>query len=298
MGSFGKQEKKRARDLTVETLASEFIELYAKQKNKSWRQAEDNLRLHILPSIGHFPIHQVERADIHRLLDRLGAEGKKTTANRVLAHARKFFNWLVERDYLDVAPTDRVKQPYPETRRDRVLTDREIENIWQALDGLRPAHANFIRMLFFTAQRRDEVAGMRYAAIESNRWQLQGKDTKNKRATLVPLSTQAQGIVAQNNNPNAEFVFSTQADGKTHVQSFSKFKKQLDDLSGVIGWTFHDIRRTVASKLAQQGTGELVIQKLLNHTDNSVTAIYNQHTYLEERREALQEWCDWLGKFQ
>ena len=50
--SLGKQERKRARDLTVETPASEFIEPYAKQKNKSWRQAEDNLRLHILPSIG------------------------------------------------------------------------------------------------------------------------------------------------------------------------------------------------------------------------------------------------------
>jgi integrase len=111
----------------------------------------------------------------------------------------------------------------------------------------------------------------------------------------VPLALQAQAIVAQNNNPEAIYVFSTNADHATHVQSYSKIKKQLDELSGVTGWSFHDIRRTVATRLAAQGLSVELVRLILNHTDNSVTAIYNRHSYMNERREALQTWCDWLS---
>ena len=289
-----KKKEKTNRDLTVALLADEYIELYQKPKNKTWNQAEDNLRLHILPAIGHYPIHQVERSDIHRILDRLVAEEKGTTANRVLAHTRKFFNWLVERDYLEIAPTDRIKQPAREKKKDRVLSDDELRRIVSALPKMRQAYADFIRMLLFTAQRREEVASMRHAAIDEAVWRLEGKETKNKKATLVPLARQARAIVAQNNNPEAIYVFSTNADHATHVQSYSKIKKQLDELSGVTGWSFHDIRRTVATRLAAQGLSIELVRLILNHTDNSVTAIYNRHSYMNERREALQTWCDWL----
>ena len=289
-----KRENKKAKDLTVSALVDDYIKLHQKPKNKTWKQADDNLRLHVLPHIGHHPIRQVERADIHRILDRLTAEGKNTTANRVLAHARKFCNWLVERDYLEFAPTDRIKQPHKEKKKDRVLSEDELRCILRALPIMRPAHADFIRMLLLTAQRRNEVAAMRYASVRVSVWHLGGDETKNEKATLVPLSSQAQAIISQNNNPEAVYVFSTQADNTTHVQSYSKIKKTLDDASGVKDWTLHDIRRTVASKLAEQGVSDDLIKRILNHTDNSVTAIYNRHRYIEERREALQIWSDWL----
>lgn len=292
------KEVKKAKDLTVASLVHEFIELNQKPKNRTWKQAEDNLRLHVLPYIGSHPIRQVEKADIHRILDRLTAEGKKTAANRVLAYSRRFFNWLVERGYLEAAPTDRIKQPHSETKRDRVLSEAELSRILQALPHMRPAYADFVRMLLFTAQRRNEVASMRYASVDGSVWYLEGQETKNKKASVVPLTSQAQAIVRQNNNPEAIYIFSTHAAHKTHIQCYGKIKNQLDDLSDVRGWTFHDIRRTVATMLAAQGASVDLVKLLLNHSDNSVTAIYNQHTYLEERRAALQEWCDWLGKIR
>lgn len=289
-----KQKEKKNRDLTVTLLAHEYIELYQKPKNKTWKQAEDNLRLHVLPNIGHYPIHQVERTDIHRILDRLVAEGKGTTANRVLAHTRKFFNWLVERDYLKSAPTDRIEKPARENRRDRILSDDELRRIWKALPLMKQAKGDLIRMMLFTVQRGGEVEKMRYASISNGDWYLSGSETKNRKGTLVPLSTQAQEIISKNNNPNAIFVFSTHVENQTHLHRSSKIKSQLVKLSGVNDWNFHDLRRTVASKLAEHGQSQDLIGRILNHTDNSVTAIYNRHSYINERREALQTWCDWL----
>jgi hypothetical protein len=38
------------------------------------------------------------------------------------------------------------------------------------------------------------------------------------------------------------------------------------------------------------GISRLVVSKLLNHVENSVTAIYDRHTYDKEKRAAVDIW--------
>lgn len=61
-------------------------------------------------------------------------------------------------------------------------------------------------------------------------------------------------------------------------------------------WTVHDLRRTSASQMAALGTQRLVISKILNHTDSNVTAIYDRYSYLDEKREALDRWSNYISK--
>jgi integrase len=75
-------------------------------------------------------------------------------------------------------------------------------------------------------------------------------------------------------------------------------KSELDRLSGVTGWTIHDIRRTVRSKLAELGVAREVARKVLNHEDGKVDRIYNRHEYLAEKRDALAKWETALLKVQ
>jgi integrase len=57
-------------------------------------------------------------------------------------------------------------------------------------------------------------------------------------------------------------------------------------------WTPHDLRRTVATRIAEQlGVGgEQFIKKVLGHSDGSVTAIYNRYGYVKETRAVLEQW--------
>lgn len=57
-------------------------------------------------------------------------------------------------------------------------------------------------------------------------------------------------------------------------------------------WTPHDLRRTVATRIAEQlGVGgEQFIKRVRGHADGSVTAIYNRYGYVKEMREVLQRW--------
>jgi integrase len=85
------------------------------------------------------------------------------------------------------------------------------------------------------------------------------------------------------------FVFTTTG-GKSPSSNFAKVKAELDRLSGVSGWTIHDIHRTVRSKLAELGVPREVARKVLNHEDGKVDRIYNRHEYMAEKREALERW--------
>lgn len=69
----------------------------------------------------------------------------------------------------------------------------------------------------------------------------------------------------------------------------------------VVPWTPHDLRRTVATRIAEQlGVGgEQLIKRVLGHADGSVTAIYNRYGYVKEMREVLERWAEDLmgGEF-
>jgi integrase len=56
-------------------------------------------------------------------------------------------------------------------------------------------------------------------------------------------------------------------------------------------WTPHDLRRTVATRIAEQlGVGgEQLIKRVLGHADGSVTAIYNRYGYVREMRAVLEQ---------
>ena len=59
-------------------------------------------------------------------------------------------------------------------------------------------------------------------------------------------------------------------------------------------WVFHDLRRTLASGLAQLRAPEEVIKRVLNHAPSGVVAVYNRHEYLEEKRAALEAWSSYV----
>jgi len=62
----------------------------------------------------------------------------------------------------------------------------------------------------------------------------------------------------------------------------------------VAPWCLHDMRRTAASGMARMGTPVHVIEAVLNHRSGAISgvaAIYNRHSYLPEKRHAVEAWA-------
>ena len=289
-----KQSSIKAKETTVNSMIKEFIEIYAKPKNTSWKQADSNLKLYLADSLGREPVKEIKRTDIHKILDRLSAAGKHTACNRALAHMKRFFGWLVERGYIEHSPADHIKPRHTERPRERVLTDQEINSIWKASKKLSKSYKAWVRLLLLCGQRETETARIRKSQLTKKEWHLSSTDTKNKMPSIVPFSKQPQKIIEELKQTDNEFLLTSGVIGDNPINGFSKAKKQMDRLSGVTDWTWHDVRTAVATNLAILGFDRAIIKRVLNHSDGGVTAVYDRYTYVEEKRKALQKWADKL----
>jgi integrase len=313
-------EKKSALDRdTVEAVAREFIEKYARPNTRarSWIEAAriiglqpdpaDDTKLirtksggEVLSRWGSRNIRDISTDDVNGMLDAIMARGKTVLANRTLAHVRKMFNWAVKRRFIAVSPCAGVDKPSKETSRDRVLTDNELRLVWRAAERIDWPFGPVVQMLILTCQRRQEVAGMHRAELHGRSWIISKERTKNgKAAHEVPLSPAALALLdGLHQIGRSGFVFT--ATGDAAVRGFNSAVVRLNaavtEMNGeqLPHWTLHDLRRTAATGMARLGVQQPVVEKILNHTGGSlagVAGIYNQHTYADEKRAALEKWA-------
>ena len=304
----------RAQRDRFEVVADLFFERYLKPNNRSADESKRIIDKMLTPTWGARSIRDITRRDVIELLDGIVDRGSPIMANRVLALVRKLFNWAIERDIIEASPVAGVKAPSKEESRDRVLSDVELVEVLAATEKMKYPFGPLLKLMVLSAQRRDEVAGMRWQDIDLERavWTIPASVAKNNTIHEVPLPPAAVALIKGIPRlGRSEFVFSTT--GRTPVSGFSKAKEKLDGL--VLGnrrkiveeaggdpasvqappdWRFHDLRRTAASGMARLGIPPHVVEKLLNHSSGTikgVAAIYNRHEYHEERRRALEVWA-------
>jgi integrase len=285
----------------IEHLVGEFLEKHHRARgNRSMAEVGRIFRKDVLPAWGKRPIDAITRRDVIELLDVIVDRGSPVQANRTLSAVRKLFNWAADRGVIEASPIVRIPKPGKETDRDRVLSEEEVRAVWRAADAVGWPFGPCVKLLILTAQRRDEVAEMRWSEIDldGSTWTLPRERSKNDKAHEVPLAPLAVDILQSlPRRDDCDLVFST--NGRTPISGFSKMKRRIDRLSGVglsaaDAWVLHDLRRTVTTYLARMGIPPQVADKLLNHqqgTIRGVAAVYNRHGYLVERRAALDAWA-------
>jgi crossover junction endodeoxyribonuclease RuvC len=141
------------------------------------------------------PAADLERAAIVRVLDRLAKDGKAAMASRTAAYGRACYQWAVKRGSLESNPFANLPLT-PVAKRERVLTDADLAEVWKATDGPGPFDA-IVGTLILTGQRREEVAAMAWEEIAADlsTWTVPASRAKNGATHLVPLSPQVQAIL-------------------------------------------------------------------------------------------------------
>jgi integrase len=229
-------------------------------------------------------------------------------ANRVLSAVRKLFNWCVARDVLQISPCTLVTPPAPERSRDRILSDDELRMVWSAVEKEGWPFGPLVKLLILTGQRLAEVGSMRWDEVdlENRLWTLPAERVKNDQRHEVPLSDAVVVIITAlpRIKTTKGFVFTTRRDAA--VSGFSRAKDRLDiAIAGALPagsaqlehWTFHDLRRTMASGMARLGIQLPVIEKVINHTSGTfrgVVGVYQRHSFSDEKRKALDAWASFV----
>lgn len=123
----------------------------------------------------------------------------------------------------------------------------------------------FVPLLLATAQRRGELANMRWSELDlDNRiWTIPSERSKNGKAHAVPLSAYALELIAEVPRfLDCDYVFTTTR--RSPVSGFSKALRRLWQATGSDDWRFHDLGRTAASGMARARVEPHVVEKVLN----------------------------------
>jgi integrase len=136
--------------------------------------------------------------------------------------------------------------------------------------------------------------------FDTYQWTIPGTRTKNKKTHIVHLSEPVLKIIdALPDTP--KFLFSP--DKNLPHDSFSVIKPHLHQMmTSLLGrelkhWVYHDLRRTCTTGMAMLGVLPHVADRAINHvTGTKVSRTYNVHEYLDERRDALNRWGEYVQK--
>jgi integrase len=295
-------DEDKAKGKTVSDVFDDFVERYVKEKAKlrSADMIEAQLDRLAKPAIGHLAIHDIRRSHVVGMLDDIEDENGPVMADRVLSYVRKAFFWHATRDDEFVVPIVKgMSRSSPKEReRERILTDEEIRDLWEALDAMpTPACiAPFVRSLLLCATRLNESAQMHWNEIEGGLWTIPGSRYKNKKDHVIPLSPAARALIGEKPN-KARFVFSLSG-GEYPFSGFSKAKREIDKAIAAIrerdgrepmpAWVFHDLRRTARSLMGRAKVPTDHAERALGHVKSGVRGTYDRYKYLDEKRTAFE----------
>jgi integrase len=288
---------------TFGQLVGQYIEFKkGTLRPRSLIEVKRHLEVCALP-LHKLPVGSIDKTIVAHLIKRLAADRGVVTANRVRASLSALFSWAMkETDFAEQNPVINTHKAGKEEARDRVLENAEIRIIWNALGD--DDYGVIVKLLLLTAQRLNEVAGLRWDEVdfERNRIALPGVRTKNGRAHRVPMSGTVRALLEAQKEKRAEGQELVFVRGDRAFSAWTHGKTTLDARilaatgAALPHWTQHDLRRTGATRMGEDlGVEPHIVEAILNHVSghkSGVAGIYNLATYMKEKTAALTTWAD------
>ena len=319
-GEVGRQQHEERRLApTVEELAKEYVEKYAMIEKKSWEEDKRALNVEIIPLWGMIKAKDIRKRDIVLLLEGVVKRGSPVMANRLRALIHKMFAFATERDIIEMNPCSGVKPLVSEKPKERALSESEIKTLWESLDKpdvlMSPETKRALRLILITGQRPGEVAGMDSTEIDGRWWTIPAERSKNGKAHRVYLSELALELIGNKTGPVLPSPIGDGpiTPGALHCALRRNLKGQLypdkrtatkrgrykkneiatppeKNRIGIDSFSPHDLRRTMATRMAEMGTMEEIIDRVLNHVRPGIIRTYNVYAYDKEIQKALESW--------
>ena len=215
--------------------------------------------------------YKAERLAATRKIGEMEKPLSAAAVNRPLAILRHLLRLARDEwDVLDEVPKIRTEKE-PQGRL-RWLTHEEATNLLVACrKSKNKALPDLAEFSMFTGVRRGEALGLTWDRVDRARGVIRLELTKSGHRREVPLSSNADAVLARRWRPEAKgYVF-----GSRNWNSFRSAWEAALDAAGIESFRFHDLRHTFASWLVQRGRTLKEVQEALGHQTISMTMRYS-----------------------
>jgi len=287
---------------TVEAFAWQWFEEVVKPANSNPRNIKRILTKDVLPAIGDKQVGEVTPTDVLGVTDSIKARGADQMALATRNVMKRLFAYAIARQKASFNPAAAIEAKYIATARSRdvALTPEEIGRLLRGVyqSNIKRSHKLAIHLLILCMVRKYELIGSRWEEfdLEKGEWAIPGVRMKKEKPHLVPLPRQAVAMLEELTElaHGSEWVFPSRMTKKKPI-SHSTLNVAIRGLDlDVREFVIHDFRRTASTHLHETGYNSDWIEKALAHETKGIRGVYNRAEYIDQRREMLQWWADFV----
>lgn len=285
--------------VTVKEAMDYWIREYAIHKRANVDKHTEQLKKHIFPYIGDYPLSMCETRHWLECFARVRNEAP-VAAGYLLQMCKQALKFCRVHRYavsnvLDDLTIDDVGRK--QNKRDREHTRQELVDIWLECSGKRfkPYYSSLLRLLVVFGCRTQELRLSRVTEwdLKDWIWTVPKEHSKGGEKILRPIPEAIRPFIAgliEQHKDSGLLLGEVKKPEAVSQWGRGVYKR----LGHSEPWTLHDLRRTFSTTLNNMGIAPHVVEQLLGHTLGGVMAVYNRSQYLPEKLDALNKWTERL----
>lgn len=264
--------------------------------------------LYLFPWIGKRPIADITAPEVLDTVKRIEKLGLLETAHRALQTCGQVFRYAVQHGRVVRDVTADLKGALPQANKRHMATftePKQVGELLRAMDGFSGTFTvqcalKIAPMLFV---RPGELRTAKWADIDLDTGEWRYKVSKTKTDHLVPLPRQAVAILRELHplSGHGEYVFQG---GHSPLKPMSESainaalkRMGYDTKTQITGHGFRAMARTMLHE--RMGIDPHIIEHQLAHkVPDALGVAYNRTKFIEQRREMMQLWADYLDKLK
>lgn len=219
-------------------------------------------------------------------------------ANKVLASVSRTFNWGLEPGYTTSNPVDGVrkyKRPKDRKEVNRAWSEYEEKIVLQRAKG---AVRTAVALSLYAGFRQGDVVKIGLTRIGADI--IQHVQSKTSDPVFIPIHSELRPYLEesrhQKNRKGLTVVIGERGSSVTQNGLRAMFFKLVSELEeeGLVepGLTFHGLRHTVGTRLAEAGASDSVIQAMLGHKTPAMAQRYRRDAAKKRSAELAMDLLD------
>lgn len=282
--------REQNKEITLGELFDQYLEKHLKRNSKRWMDIQASFDR----GFSHWKSRRlsvISAEEVLELHQSIAEKRSPLTANRAVEILRAMYNKAIKwRIYRGENPATIVTM-FPETIRSRVLEEHEFESFISALEAEPDSDMrDFFMLALQTGVRRANLLSMRWDDInlDAKTWLIPKEKTKTGDPYLVALTiADVQILKARKKNASSEYVFPGSGTSG-HMVDPKRAWARIIKRAGLSNFRIHDLRRSMATLMANTGANAALIQGAMNHRDIKTTLTVYAHSGKNAEREAKE----------
>lgn len=281
----GEREQRQKEGVTFkEYFENTFIPQAELGKPKETRQKRGQFTKWIEPVIGALPFSRIGVVELEKIrTNLLRAKRSPRTVEKIFSTIRKVWNDARNKEIILLdSPTKKIKLDRFDNKRNRYFTHNEADAF---LAKLKEKHEPSYRQALISLHcglRFGEIAALRWGDIDTERKLIGIRNSKGGFSRHARMTEEVKNLfMGMKQGQREDLIFPT-AKGTKQSDPHKIVGKTIKELGFNKGVTdrrqrlsFHSLRHTYASWLVNRGVGLYDVQKLIGHSDISLTQRYS-----------------------